>query len=78
LACLAKVDKDVAGSQKIAPLPHMFVVRDLVVDMANFYSQYKAIEPYLKVGYGTPYTAATAPVQLLQLLHAEPDPERSV
>eukprot|EP00227_Mantoniella_beaufortii_P012120 CAMPEP_0197590832 /NCGR_PEP_ID=MMETSP1326-20131121/12239_1 /TAXON_ID=1155430 /ORGANISM="Genus nov. species nov., Strain RCC2288" /LENGTH=292 /DNA_ID=CAMNT_0043156113 /DNA_START=234 /DNA_END=1112 /DNA_ORIENTATION=- len=49
LACLAKVDKDVTSSQKIAPLPHMFVVRDLVVDMANFYAQYKAIEPYLKL-----------------------------
>lgn len=33
---------------QVAPLPHMFVVRDLVVDMANFYSQYKSIKPYLQ------------------------------
>ena len=52
LACLSKVDKTTSGSQKIAPLPHMFVVRDLVVDMANFYSQYKSVEPYLKVKSG--------------------------
>ena len=32
----------------IAPLPHMFVVKDLVVDMANFYAQYKSIKPYLQ------------------------------
>jgi succinate dehydrogenase (ubiquinone) iron-sulfur subunit len=30
----------------------MFVVRDLVVDMANFYAQYKSVEPYLKVKDG--------------------------
>ena len=33
LACLSKVDKTTSGSQKIAPLPHMFVVRDLVVGL---------------------------------------------
>ena len=52
LACLSKVDKTNSGSQKIAPLPHMFVVRDLVVDMANFYAQYKSVEPYLKLKGG--------------------------
>jgi succinate dehydrogenase (ubiquinone) iron-sulfur subunit len=26
----------------------MYVVKDLVPDMTNFYQQYKAIEPYLK------------------------------
>jgi succinate dehydrogenase (ubiquinone) iron-sulfur subunit len=46
--------------QKIAPLPHMFVVRDLVVDMANFYAQYKAIEPFLKAGaYTRPLFSST-------------------
>ena len=51
LACLTKVDK-ASSEQTIAPLPHMFVVRDLVVDMANFYAQYKSIEPYLKTKDG--------------------------
>lgn len=33
---------------KIYPLPHMFVQKDLVPDMTNFYEQYKSIEPWLK------------------------------
>lgn len=32
----------------ITPLGHMFVLKDLVVDMTNFYAQYKTIQPYLK------------------------------
>jgi len=47
LACLCKVDRDPSKISKVAPLPHMFVVRDLVVDMSNFYAQYKSIRPYL-------------------------------
>ena len=53
LACLCKVDKSSDAPLKIAPLPHMFVVRDLVVDMANFYAQYKSIEPYLQTADGS-------------------------
>ena len=49
LACLSKVEKSASGAQTISPLPHMFVIRDLVVDMANFYAQYKSIEPFLKL-----------------------------
>jgi len=49
LACLSKVNRDPAEATKVAPLPHMFVVKDLVVDMSNFYAQYKSIEPWLKV-----------------------------
>jgi len=49
LACLSKVDKESASeTTKVAPLPHMFVVRDLVVDMSNFYAQYKSIKPWLQ------------------------------
>ena len=47
LACLSKVDRNPKAVTKIAPLPHMFVIKDLVVDMSNFYAQYKAIKPYL-------------------------------
>lgn len=35
-------------SIQIYPLPHMYVVKDLVPDMTNFYEQYKEIQPYLK------------------------------
>jgi succinate dehydrogenase (ubiquinone) iron-sulfur subunit len=48
LACLCKVDRDAGKTTKVAPLPHMFVIKDLVVDMSNFYAQYKAIKPYLQ------------------------------
>jgi len=49
LACLCKVDRAEAIT-KVAPLPHMHVIRDLVVDMSNFYAQYKSIRPYLETG----------------------------
>ena len=43
-----QVERDPSKATKIAPLPHMFVIRDLVVDMSNFYAQYKSIKPYLQ------------------------------
>jgi succinate dehydrogenase (ubiquinone) iron-sulfur subunit len=48
LACLAKIDTNTSKTTKVYPLPHMYVVKDLVPDMNNFYAQYKHIEPYLK------------------------------
>ncbi|XP_020337797.1 succinate dehydrogenase [ubiquinone] iron-sulfur subunit, mitochondrial isoform X3 [Oncorhynchus kisutch] len=48
LACLNKIDTNTSKATKIYPLPHMYVVKDLVPDMSNFYAQYKSIEPYLK------------------------------
>jgi succinate dehydrogenase (ubiquinone) iron-sulfur subunit len=48
LACLTSVERESSKASKIAPLPHMYVVRDLVVDMSNFYAQYKSIKPYLQ------------------------------
>ncbi|KAL0692587.1 hypothetical protein Bca4012_059767 [Brassica carinata] len=47
LACLTKIEGGAKGTT-ITPLPHMFVIKDLVVDMTNFYNQYKSIEPWLK------------------------------
>lgn len=37
---------------KIYPLPHMYVVKDLVPDMGNFYEQYRSIEPWLQTKDG--------------------------
>ncbi|KAM6434978.1 succinate dehydrogenase [ubiquinone] iron-sulfur subunit, mitochondrial [Liasis olivaceus] len=48
LACTKRIDTDLNKVTKIYPLPHMYVVKDLVPDMSNFYAQYKAIQPYLK------------------------------
>tara|TARA_B100001057_G_scaffold495674_1_gene595266 strand:- start:288 stop:1010 length:723 start_codon:yes stop_codon:yes gene_type:complete len=46
LACLSTIPKN-DSEVVINPLPHMYVVKDLVVDMTNFYQQYKQIKPYL-------------------------------
>jgi len=48
LACISKIDKSNSKAVKIYPLPHMYVVKDLVPDLTHFYKQYKSIEPYLK------------------------------
>ncbi|OBZ78259.1 Succinate dehydrogenase [ubiquinone] iron-sulfur subunit, mitochondrial [Grifola frondosa] len=48
LACLCRIDRTVSKDTKIYPLPHMYIVKDLVPDLTLFYKQYKSIEPYLK------------------------------
>ena len=48
LACI----KEISSFEKVStiyPLPHMYVIKDLVPDLTNFYAQYKSIEPWLKV-----------------------------
>lgn len=45
LACLQPLD---GASTKIYPLPHMYVIKDLVPDMQNFYEQYASIKPWLQ------------------------------
>lgn len=41
VACLKPIDTDTSKATYITPLPHMFVIKDLVVDLTNFYQQYK-------------------------------------
>lgn len=49
LACLCHIpDDDEDEVVKINPLPHMYVIKDLVPDMTNFYAQYKSIKPWLQ------------------------------
>ncbi|MEM7195398.1 MAG: succinate dehydrogenase iron-sulfur subunit [Pseudomonadota bacterium] len=47
LACTCSVD-EIDGDLKIYPLPHMSVVKDLVPDLNNFYTQYASIKPWLQ------------------------------
>ncbi|KAK7815750.1 succinate dehydrogenase [ubiquinone] iron-sulfur subunit 2 [Quercus suber] len=47
LVCLMKIKSESSASM-ITPLLHIFMIKDLVVDMTNFYNQYKSIEPWLK------------------------------
>jgi len=48
LACLCRIDRESGKETKIYPLPHMYVVKDLVPDMTQFYKQYKSIQPWLQ------------------------------
>jgi len=49
LACLSYIDKaNLSKASKIYPLPHMYVIKDLVTDLSNFYDQYKSIKPWLQ------------------------------
>ena len=52
LACISKIDTSLSSSSKIYPLPHMYIVKDLVPDLTNFYNQYKSIQPWLQRGDG--------------------------
>ena len=46
LACL-KLLNNYTKFITIYPLPHMYVIKDLVPDLTNFYTQYKSIKPWL-------------------------------
>ncbi|HIN91065.1 MAG TPA: succinate dehydrogenase iron-sulfur subunit, partial [Porticoccaceae bacterium] len=48
LACITPLSEVLRADRlAIRPLPGLPVIRDLVVDMEQFYDQYKKIEPYL-------------------------------
>ncbi|TPW14285.1 MAG: succinate dehydrogenase iron-sulfur subunit, partial [Halothiobacillaceae bacterium] len=48
LACVTPLSS-LTEPIEIRPLPGLPVIRDLVVDMSQFYHQYKAVKPYLIV-----------------------------
>ncbi|WP_299599114.1 succinate dehydrogenase iron-sulfur subunit [uncultured Microbulbifer sp.] len=49
LACIMPISEAAPkGKLVLRPLPGLPVIRDLVVDMEQFYDQYKKIEPYLQ------------------------------
>jgi len=49
LACIKPISECIKNGKLILrPLPGLPVIRDLVVDMTQFYDQYKKIEPYLQ------------------------------
>ena len=49
LACITPISQATQGKGKLVlrPLPGLPVIRDLVVDMSQFYTQYEKIKPYL-------------------------------
>lgn len=49
LACVTPLSECVTNNTLILrPLPGLPVIRDLVIDMAQFYTQYRKIEPFLQ------------------------------
>lgn len=45
---IGKIPTETGADVKIYPLPHTYVVKDLVPDLTHFYKQYKSIKPYLQ------------------------------
>lgn len=43
-----RIPQDTKQETKIYPLPHTYVVKDIVPDLTHFYKQYKSIKPYLQ------------------------------
>ena len=48
LACITSID-NLKQPIQIKPLPGLPVIRDLIIDMDQFYKQYRAVKPYLIV-----------------------------
>ena len=49
LACITPVSEVAKrGKLKLRPLPGLPVIRDLIVDMEQFYENYRRVEPYLQ------------------------------
>ena len=49
LACIKPLSEVVKGNKLVLrPLPGLPVIRDLVIDMAQFYAQYEKVKPYLQ------------------------------
>lgn len=47
LACTKAIDS-IKGDVNVYPLPHMYVVKDLVPDLTYFYAQYNSIKPWIE------------------------------
>ena len=56
---------EIKGVIRVYPLPHMEVVKDLVLDLTHAYAQYALIEPWLKTATGTDSSAAEGMVMVL-------------
>jgi succinate dehydrogenase / fumarate reductase iron-sulfur subunit len=56
LACISALSKFKSNTIVVRPLPGFPVIRDLVVDMTQFYQQYERIEPYLQPAEEAPAT----------------------
>ena len=58
LACVTSLD-NLKQPVEIKPLPGLPVIRDLIIDMDQFYKQYRAVKPYLIVNDPMPEVELT-------------------
>src|SRR5690606_16663518 len=62
LACITPLSACVKDNRLVLrPLPGLPVIRDLVVDMSQFYAQYEKIQPYLLNNTPAPATNRLQP-----------------
>ncbi|KFY68367.1 hypothetical protein V496_01137 [Pseudogymnoascus sp. VKM F-4515 (FW-2607)] len=67
LACTCPIPTDTESETRIYPLPHMYVVKDLVPDLTWSYKQYESIKPYLqRENYPTDRTRAARSAKVLR------------
>ena len=56
LACITPLSDALKGNKlELRPLPGLPVIRDLIVDMTQFYDQYEKIKPFLQSDLEEPY-----------------------
>ncbi len=54
LACRTLIENLTGGEIIVTPLPHLPVIKDLVVDMTAFYEKMTSVMPYLETGSTAP------------------------
>ena len=59
LACTHAIE-DIDGDVLVYPLPHMYVIKDLVSDFSQFWAQYESIEPWLQTEFAAAGARAAA------------------
>ena len=57
-----RIPTDTKHEARIYPLPHTYVVKDLVPDLTQFYKQYKSIKPYLQRDTKSPDVSMPLPL----------------
>jgi len=62
LTNLGRIPTETNKESRIYPLPHMYVVKDLVPDMTLFYKQYRSIKPYLQRDTPSPDVSYRPPI----------------
>jgi succinate dehydrogenase / fumarate reductase iron-sulfur subunit len=56
LACTTAISDVTGATVRVYPLPHLEVVRDLVVDLTGFWAQYEWTQPWLQAATPPPAT----------------------